>query len=452
MCRIENSCSQKLHSRRSPTKRASDELRSELELSAETPVMMAPDFCGEWTTSDGDEVEVRFSNTQRAQLRATLVKRNGYKKSFLVGSSNSEWWCGSAVLVESSSKDQLQWQFGHGGVSTWYRQAAFPSPPLAVLPLTHAYGSEGQCTSLHLPLPSKQADESLEELLSGCLSPTEEYFNPGLNYLQLPWNADIRESDTIQSLENSQFFLPPAESIAGNVWKLSRDDEGCRRVQEALSEGDNHSRIQIANELRGHVWKAAEHRHANFVLQKCIQELTPEASSFIVDELKTGVACLARSNTGVRVFQRLLEHCRDQVEEMIGEVLDDARNLCVHQYGNYIMQHILEHGSMDQRRTLATLLLKCLDKRMCSNEYGVAVIGKALQHAPMEERQAIAEALLKDKDRFVRIAMQRHGKVAIMELLKGPGEGKARELLVKNADQLTSRHSKRVLKDAGICQ
>jgi len=259
-------------------------------------------------------------------------------------------------------------------------------------------------------------------------------------------------SDTIQNLENSQVFLPPAESLAGNVWKLSRDEEGCHRVQEALSEGDNYSRAQIAKELWGHVWKAAEHRHANFVLQKCIQELTPEASSFIVDELKTGAAWLSRSNTGVRVFERLLEHCRDQVEGMISEVLADARNLCVHQFGNYMMQHILEYGSQDQRRALATSILGFLDRRMCSNEYGVAVIGKALQHAPVEERQAIAEALLKDQDRFIRIAMQRHGKVAIMELLKGPGEEKARELLVKNAGQLTSRHSKKVLKDAGICQ
>jgi len=112
----------------------------ELEIPVETPVMMAHDFCGEWTNSDGDEVEVRFNNTQRAQLRATLMKKNGYKKSFLVGSSNSEWWCGSAFLIEASSKDQLQWKFGHGGVSTWYRRTASPSPPQALLPpLTYAY-------------------------------------------------------------------------------------------------------------------------------------------------------------------------------------------------------------------------------------------------------------------------------------------------------------------------
>jgi len=223
-------------------------------------------------------------------------------------------------------------------------------------------------------------------------------------------------------------------------------------VQEALKEGDNHSRAQIAQELRGHIWKAAEHRHANFVLQECIRVLTPEASSFIVDELKTGVACLARSNTGVRVFERLLEQCRDRMEGMISELLADARSLCVHQFGNYMMQHIFEHGSEDHRRALATSVLGFLDRRMCSNEYGVAVIGKALQHAPADVRQAIAEALLKDKDRFIRIAMQRHGKVAIMELLKGPEAVQARELLTKNADQLVSRHSKKVLKDAGICQ
>lgn len=429
MCQIENAPSQKLPSYRSPT-------HSGEQLHAETPFMTARDFCGEWTSSTGDDVEVQFRGAHHAQLRATLVKKDGCKTSFQVRSWNCEWWCGSAFLLEASpSKDQLHWKFGHGGVSTWYRRTATPFLPQAMAStLAHACSSfegcqspsEDQQTSLQLPLlplPVEKVDESLEHSLAGFLSPTEEYFNPGLDYSQRPWNANFFDARAIQSLDYSQFFPPPAESLTGNVWKLSREEEGCRRVQQALHEGDTYSRAQIATELRGHVWKAAEHRHANFVLQKCIQVLPPEASSFIIDELKTDAAWLAKSKTGVRVFQRLLEHCREQVHGMVSELLADARDLCVHQFGNYMMQHILEHGSVDQRHDLAASLLGFLDKRMCSNECGVGVISKALEYAGDEDRQAIAQALLKDKDRFIRVAMQRHGKDAIKELLKGPEEG-----------------------------
>lgn len=462
MCRTGSVCSQTSHSPcSSKVKGKPDQFGAMLQLPVEKPVMMAREFCGEWTNSNGDDVEVFFDEIHRAQLRATLVSKNGHKKLFLVDFCNFEWWCGSAFLVKASaSKDQLHWEFERGSVSIWYRSTAINFPRQAmVVPLAQADDSlegcqsprEDRCTAIHLPRQAmvseflSQADESLEYSLSGCQSPSEAYFNPGKPYFG--------------------FFLPSEESLTGNVWRLSREKEGCRKVQDALSEGDNYSRAEIAKELRGHAWKAAEHSHANYVLQKCIKVMPAEASSFIVDELKTwngapAAAYLAKSKTGVRVFQRLLEHCPEQVEGMVNELLDDVRNLSMDQFGNYMMQHILEYGFLHQRRALATSLLGCLDKydkKICSNECGVAVIGKALEHAPEEERQAIAEALLQDKDRFIRLAMQRHGKVAIATILLGPEKRKARELLVEHAEQLTSRHSKQVLKlvsdgDAGVCQ
>jgi hypothetical protein len=435
MCQTGNVRSHKLRSSFSlKMKGKLDQFGATLKSPVEKPVIAASEFCGEWTNSNGDDVEVFFDESQ--QLGAILVKQDGSRKSFPVQCCNSEWWCGSAFLAKASaSKDELHWEFDRGGLSIWYR---CQSP------------SEDRCTAINLPLHAMMAkvDESCAYSLSGCLSPSEFYFNPGLDYSRYP--------------KFGFFPCDSEESLTGNVWKLSREKEGCRKVQDALSEGDNHSRAEIAKELRGHVWKAAEHSHANYVLQKCIEEMPPEAVAFIVDELKTwngapAAAYLAKSKTGVRVFQRLMEHCPDLVEGMVSELLADVRNLCLHQMANYMMQHIFEYGTLDQRHALASSLLGCLDKKMCSNECGVAVIGKALEHAAADDRQAIAEALLQDKDRFVRVATQRHGKVAIAALLSGPERRRARELLVEQAEHLTSRHSKQVLKlvsegDADVSQ
>merc|ERR1712179_762961 len=101
-----------------------------------------------------------------------------------------------------------------------------------------------------------------------------------------------------------------------------------------------------------------------------------------------------------------------------------------------MMQHILEHGSKDQKCELASSLLGCLDKKMCSNEKGVAVLSAALKHAPEEHKRALADALLQDKDRFIRLASQRHGEEAIATLLSGPDGKKVRVMLAKQKEHL----------------
>merc|ERR1712232_436064 len=158
-------------------------------------------------------------------------------------------------------------------------------------------------------------------------------------------------------------------------WKMSLKAEGSRKVQEALEEGDNHYRVEIASELQGHVWDAVESPHANHVLQKCIVELPPEACEFIVDELKfwDGVPAaeyLAKHRFGCRVFERLLEHCPKLVAGMVEELYHlNMRVPSLHAFGNYMVQHILEHGSLDQQRAFAEALLGCIAKLSC-NERG----------------------------------------------------------------------------------
>eukprot|EP00443_Scrippsiella_acuminata_P031154 CAMPEP_0115354862 /NCGR_PEP_ID=MMETSP0270-20121206/98810_1 /TAXON_ID=71861 /ORGANISM="Scrippsiella trochoidea, Strain CCMP3099" /LENGTH=190 /DNA_ID=CAMNT_0002777219 /DNA_START=42 /DNA_END=611 /DNA_ORIENTATION=- len=100
-----------------------------------------------------------------------------------------------------------------------------------------------------------------------------------------------------------------AALIAKSAWKLSRDQDGCRVVQQALEEADSdEARSALVETLRGHVWEAALCPHANHVLQKYIVTMKPAACQFMVDELAqrgpAGSSKLARHKYGYRVFQR----------------------------------------------------------------------------------------------------------------------------------------------------
>lgn len=49
---------------------------------------------------------------------------------------------------------------------------------------------------------------------------------------------------------------------------------------------------------------------------------------------------------GCRVIQRILEHCLpEQTQLILEELHGDTERLLQDQYGNYVIQHVLEHGN-----------------------------------------------------------------------------------------------------------
>ena len=156
----------------------------------------------------------------------------------------------------------------------------------------------------------------------------------------------IRTSHLCQRLSPGGICLEG--SVAGCVWDLSQRSKGCRYVQAALENCGDGERFTLALELQGHVLAAARSACANYVLQKIIQVLRPQACQFIIDEImKTpaDVPILARHQYGCRILQRLLEHCQaQQMEGLVKLLLEDATALVRHNYGTFVMQQIFDFG------------------------------------------------------------------------------------------------------------
>lgn len=186
----------------------------------------------------------------------------------------------------------------------------------------------------------------------------------------------------------------------GHVWSLARDREGCRRLQQAIDGAASEEECAaLAGELRGHVAEALRCPQANFVLQHCVAKLHPRSVQFLVDELQrkgaASVAHAARHKYGCRIFQRLLERCPPaQLCVLSGHLLTDALVTCLHPFGNYTMQHLMEHGTAGQRRQLATLLEQHASA-VAANPHGCAVLCKALTFAPGTQRARLAAAFLR---------------------------------------------------------
>lgn len=188
-------------------------------------------------------------------------------------------------------------------------------------------------------------------------------------------------------------------SIRGCIWELSQQSVGCRKVQCALDGcTDMGNKVQLVFELRGHVLEAIACPYANHVLQKCITSLRPVDLQFVFDELTSvprAVEQTAMHKYGCRIIQRLLENCPpSQVEGIAKEMVSKADLLIKHDYGNYVIQSLLQHGTTLIKHRLVRRLVELPLLDVCSNICGRAVVKAALCEAAEEDVLLLSTSII----------------------------------------------------------
>jgi hypothetical protein len=231
------------------------------------------------------------------------------------------------------------------------------------------------------------------------------------------------------------------QAIRGHVKKLSFDPAGCRLVQRILDLTTDSAQQQMAYELKGHVKEAVESAHCNHVLQRCIELMRPSAVEFVLCEIEDQqVRNLAKHRYGCRVLERIIEHFSlERLTVLLDEIISHAQELCFDQYGNFVIQHLLEHGNDEHKEKIVTVILRnlravALDTQACS------VLDKAVSYTKLDKK--LAEAILAEEGLLVDISLSRFGYAATQSLCRvfsrsddvsGQGKGTANKPLMEIA-------------------
>uniref|UniRef100_A0AAR2K279 PUM-HD domain-containing protein n=1 Tax=Pygocentrus nattereri TaxID=42514 RepID=A0AAR2K279_PYGNA len=204
--------------------------------------------------------------------------------------------------------------------------------------------------------------------------------------------------------------LALATRIRGHVLPLALQMYGCRVIQKALESISSDQQVIVMRELDGHVLKC------------CIECVQPQALQFIIDAFQGQVFVLSTHPYGCRVIQRILEHCTQeqtlpileelhQHSEQLGQkyqgvslemtpktyysVSSDA--LFKDQYGNYVIQHVLEHGRPeDKSKIVAEVRGKVL--ALSQHKFASNVVEKCVIHSSRAERALLIDEVCCQKD------------------------------------------------------
>ncbi|KAF3970750.1 hypothetical protein CMV_005575 [Castanea mollissima] len=186
-----------------------------------------------------------------------------------------------------------------------------------------------------------------------------------------------------------------ADQLTGHVLNLSLQMYGCRVIQKAIEVVDLDQQTKMVKELDGHVMRCVRDQNGNHVIQKCIECVPEDAIHFIVSTFYDQVVTLSTHPYGCRVIQRILEHCHDPKTQqiMMDEILLSVCMLAQDQYGNYVVQHVLEHGKPHERSSIITKLTGQI-VQMSQQKFASNVIEKCLSFGTAAERQALVTEML----------------------------------------------------------
>uniref|UniRef100_A0A1I8FQC6 PUM-HD domain-containing protein n=1 Tax=Macrostomum lignano TaxID=282301 RepID=A0A1I8FQC6_9PLAT len=213
-------------------------------------------------------------------------------------------------------------------------------------------------------------------------------------------------------------------SPAGHVVEFALDQHGSRFIQQKLESASLQEKTQVFGELLPQSYSLMTDVFGNYVIQKILRIWhTPEQRQILASRLRGQVLSLALQMYGCRVIQKALESVssdqqrQSQTSRYWDELHQYTERLVQDQYGNYVIQHVLEHGKPEDKSRIVSLLRGKFIS-LSSHKFASNVVEKVV--APLEvdrRRQALIAEILDDpdpqalynmmKDQFANYVIQR---------------------------------------------
>ncbi|KAL3767135.1 hypothetical protein ACHAW5_003154 [Stephanodiscus triporus] len=193
-------------------------------------------------------------------------------------------------------------------------------------------------------------------------------------------------------------------TLTGNMLILSLQMYGCRVIQKALESLDYDDLCELIQEFDSYVLTCIQDQNGNHVMQKCIEVMSVKAKvseyisqriQFIVDDVLANVKTLCCHPYGCRVLQRMLEHCvESQKTATLDEIQRCHRFLLDDQYGNYVIQHVLQYGRESDRDSLLKIIVENDLLKLSRQKFASNVVEKLLKYGNSNQRNAIVREML----------------------------------------------------------
>lgn len=235
------------------------------------------------------------------------------------------------------------------------------------------------------------------------------------------------QSDNISALFNGN-QRPPLEALLGQVRRLSRDQVGCRLVQQALDEEGPMAATLILNEGLPFWGEALVDPFGNYLFQKILEKITPEERVMLVKSVSTRLVNASLNLHGTRSVQKIVELCA--IDEENGEPKDKkddesaadiltrslapaAARLCIDSHGNHVIQRILLKLGQRHSMFVFDAVAESVGD-VARHRHGCCVIQRCLDSPPGPARAHLVRRIV---DKSLELMQDAYGNYVVQYVL-----------------------------------
>ena len=156
--------------------------------------------------------------------------------------------------------------------------------------------------------------------------------------------------------------------IQNELFKISVNSYGTRVFQKALEKLDesNYENFEteelntiIHNLIEKHLFPLCFDKNGNHVFQKIIRLFPKTKNDFIYNQLNQSAIEICKLKQGATILQTALKYANEsQKSSLLHTILDDISTLINDEYGNYIIQFILDLKEKEYNEIIFTYITK----------------------------------------------------------------------------------------------
>jgi len=157
-------------------------------------------------------------------------------------------------------------------------------------------------------------------------------------------------TNVYSSLEENRFDMkfPELDQMVGQIYALSKYQQGCRFLQKKLEENIDANTKIILNELFDHLVELMTDPFGNYLFSKLMEFCDPHQRSIVIDKILLNLLTIAFDMYGTQSMQKTMPFFTDaQIEAMRDTLKPSAIALIKHNKANYLIQYCLDH--LDQK-------------------------------------------------------------------------------------------------------
>ena len=158
------------------------------------------------------------------------------------------------------------------------------------------------------------------------------------------WMQHQQHQQHQQPPPQQQQQRPMLRDLLGQVRRLSRDQVGCRLLQQCLEEEGAAS--LILQEGLSFWGEAMVDPFGNYLFQKLLEKVSPEERLLLLQTVRHRLVNASLNLHGTRSVQKIVELCSvgkdfNAVRVLIKALAPAAARLCIDSHGNHVIQRIL---------------------------------------------------------------------------------------------------------------